>query len=481
MDMSTTAAIDESGHDGEEGGRLPRHLLAVILVASFGSLLLNLNTTTVNVGIDRLMTDLDMPLATAQWIVVGFLLAMTLVLPLFRFAVERAGMKNLYVGCLVAFALTSGLCSLAWSSTSLVAFRLIQGGVGGLLAPLAQALAAQFAGPKRMGRAVSLISIPVLAAPIFGPALGGLLIEAFSWRSIFWINIPFALVGAVAAYRILPRTTANKRAPRLDFPGLALLSPGIALFTFALSSLGHGRAAGLTVALTAGLSIALLAAFFVDAARRPRTALLDVHLFRRPAVSASLAAYLCASFGNFGVSFVLPLYFEQVRHASPLDAGLWLAPQGVGMLLTLPQVGRLTDRFDNGKILAVGVLLACAGTLAFTFVDVMQPATSVPLSIAALVVRGAGLGATGTPALAAAYKHLTRDEIPNGTTLMNVVQRLGAPLGTASMAVSLQLYAASGDDKPTSFANTLFVACALSALAFVPAYVLVKTNQGARR
>ncbi len=459
-----------------ETGAFSGELVRVIVVASFGPLLLNLSSTTVNVAIDRLMGHFRAPLSAVQWVVTGYLLALALVLPSFRWAIERLGSRRLYVGCLLAFAATSALCAVAWSVPSLVAFRVIQGAVGGLLAPLAQALIAQLAGPKRMGRAVAIVSIPVLVAPLLGPVVGGFLIQRLSWRWLFLFNAPLALAGAWVARRRLPPGTTLTRTP-LDFVGLALLSPGMALFVYAVSSIGRARALSPTFLLMIALAVALITAFVLDARRRPSSALIDLGLFKHPMVGAALLAYLLTSFGIFGCQLLMPLYYQQARGQSAIGAGLLLAPQGLGMLLTLPQIGKLTDRFDNGKVASFGILATLLGTYAFT--QATDHSSYLVLSLS-LVVRGAGLGATSTPVLAAAYRHLERDEVPNATAALNIVQRLGAPLGTAAMAMTLQRFvaASSGVDSSrgalaTAFAHTFAVSAGLSALALFAVFGLI--------
>jgi EmrB/QacA subfamily drug resistance transporter len=464
-------AAAATAHESEP---LEGEVMKVILVVSFGPLLLNLSSTTVNVALDSLMARFAVPLSTMQWIVTGYLLALTLVLPSFRFAVERLGSRRLYLYALFAFTVTSGLASCAWSAASLIAFRVLQGAVGGLLAPLTQTLIAQIAGPKRMGRAVAIISIPVMSAPLLGPVIGGLLVQHLSWRFLFAFNVPLGLAGVWLAWRKLPEGNEATRS-RLDWRGLALISPGIGLFTLAVSSLAHGRALSLRVALPLVIAIALVTAFVFDARRRPTSALIDLRVFRHPAITASLAAYLLASLGSFGAQLVLPLYFEQARGESAFRAGLLLAPQGLGMLLSLPRIGRLTDRWGSGQVMIGGVVANLLGTWAFTTVT---DHTSYVLLGAALVVRGAGLGATSAPALAAAYKHLTRDEIPNATAAINIVQRLGAPLGTATWAVMLQRFSAGTTDVARAFAHTFAVGMAISALSLFAGFALVKIGKG---
>lgn len=474
--MSDHEPSTNSGTSAEAAAEssFPSALLRPVLVATFGSLLLNLNTTSINVALDRLMAYFAAPLATVQWIVTGYLLALALSLPSFRWAVERLGSRRLYVGCLLAFTVTSILCGCAGSAGILIFFRVLQGAVGGLLTPLAQILAAQLAGPKRIGRAIGIMSIPVLVAPLLGPTLAGFIIQRLSWRWLFLLNAPLAALGAWLAQRCLPPGDSLKHT-RLDLVGLLLLSPGIGLFTYAVSLVGQDRSLSRAALAAFAAATALIVGFVLDAWRRPDTALIDLRLFRHAKFDAALAAYLLTSIAEFGAQLVLPLYYQQVRGASALSTGLLLAPQGLGMLLTLPQVGRLTDRLDNGKIVIAGVVTTLLGTYAFTQAG---SHSSYLLLSASLVLRGAGLGATAAPAVAAAYKHLRSDEIPNGTAAINIVQRLGAPLGTAAMAMTLQWFLArlSVTRAPlaSAFAHTFAVSAALSGLALFAGLVLAR-------
>ena len=226
------------------------------------------------------------------------------------------------------------------------------------------------------------------------------------------------------------------------------------------------------------ISFVLRVIFFVRRCAPPQTtALIDLRLFKHRYGGARRSSRICspelraASARNFSAA-LLP---TSARADGEIGAGLLLAPQGIGMLLTLPQVGRLTDRFDNGKIVIAGVVATVVGTYAFT--QATDHSSYVLLSLS-LVLRGAGLGATSTPALAAAYKPLARDEIPNATTALNIVQRLGAPLGTAMMAVTLQRFIEVDTNRAHAFAHTFTVSAALSALALFAGLRLVNMNKG---
>jgi EmrB/QacA subfamily drug resistance transporter len=443
------------------------------MVAGFGSLLLNLSTTTLNVALDRLLHDLHTTLAVAQWTITGYLLSLTLVLPTFRWMAERVGMRRLYIASLLGFTATSLLCAAAWSIDSLIAFRILQGAVGGLLTPIAQALTAKHATRAQMGRLLSLVAIPVLAAPLLGPLVGGVLVEALSWRSIFVINVPLGLGCAALCARFLPRDAPGEVAPsELDVVGLSLLSPGMALFIYGVSSLRHAThpASSATLLLPFAVAIALIAAFIVHARRRPDTALLDLRLLGQGTVAAALVTYVLTSVASFGGQLLLPLYYQQVRGQSPMGAGLLLAAQGFGMLITLPRVGRLTDRHDPGRLAMGGVVITVLGTMAFAFAT---ETTSLWLLSISLVVRGAGLGAISNPVLSTVYRRLPKSEVANATTALNVVQRIGAPLGTALMAVLLGWRTAASASLSTAFAETFTACVALSALTLVPAFFLV--------
>ncbi len=458
--------------------RIPPQLVRVAVVAGLGSLLLNLSTTTLNVALDKLIVDLHTSLDLAQWSLTGYLLALTLVLPLFRWASERVGVRRLYLASLVGFTISSGLCAVAWSIESLIVFRVIQGAVGGLLTPIAQALTAQHAGERHMGRLLSIVAVPVLVAPLLGPVVGGLLVSELSWRWIFLLNVPLGFLCTALCARHLPADEVS-RAPgaRLDFVGLSLLSPGMALVIYGISNLRRagGHAGAATTAAPFVVAAALLGLFVLYARPRPERALLDLRLFRERTVSAALATYVLSSMVSFGGQLLLPLFYQQVRGQSPLWAGVWLAPQGLGMILTMPRIGRLSDRYDPGKLAIGGVILTLLGTIAFTQAT---EETSMGLLALSLVVRGAGLGATNNPVLAAVYRHLPKREVANATTALNIVQRMGAPLGTASMAVFLQWRGARSPPKGEAFRETFSISVAFSLLTLVSAAFLV--GAGAR-
>ncbi|HVP03250.1 MAG TPA: MFS transporter, partial [Solirubrobacteraceae bacterium] len=232
-----------------DGTRLTPEVRAVAIVVVIGAIMSILDTTIVNVALDTLSRDLNAPLSTIQWVATGYLLALATVIPLTGWAAERFGPKRVWMSVVTGFVASSALCGLAWNAESLIGFRVLQGLAGGMVMPVGMITLAQAAGPKHMGRVMSVVGVPMLLAPVFGPVIGGLLITNLSWRWIFFVNLPVGIAGLLLAARLLPSERAPGRSgARLDLVGLALLSPGIAAVVYGLSEVAStGSVTGVNV------------------------------------------------------------------------------------------------------------------------------------------------------------------------------------------------------------------------------------------
>jgi EmrB/QacA subfamily drug resistance transporter len=449
---------------------LGRPVLAAAAVVVCGAVMTILDSTIVNVAIERLGLVFDARLSTIQWVSTAYLLAITAVIPLAGWAVDRFGTRRVFMAAIGAFAGGSLLCGLAWSARSLIAFRVLQGLGGGMLMPVGMTILAHAAGAERMGRVMALVGVPMLLAPALGPVLGGALLDAGSWRLIFLINLPIALLALLLSARILPRSSVRSDT-RLDALGLALLAPGLA-----------GIIAGLTSPLWFIGGFLLITAFVLHA-RRTEHALIDVRIFRDRIVAAATATTLLFAASFFGSLLLLALYYQLARELTALDTGLAIAAQGVGAMLTMPVAGKLTDRIGPGTVVRTGVALVLLGTVPFAFVG-----DGVPdwLLICGLFLRGAGMGAALMPAMAAAYSALPEAAVARAASAMEIVQRAGATVGIALLAVVLQrALNASGfhgslddlDDAPaaalvSAAGHTFTWALVLTALALIPAFLL---------
>lgn len=462
--------------------RLPRALVTLALTVMLGAFAVQLDATMVGVATNTLLRQFDAPLSTLQWVGTGYLLAMAVVIPLTGWAVDRFGFRATWVACVTLFLAGSLLCGAAWSAGSLIGFRVVQGLGGGMLLPLAQAVLARAAGPERMGRLMGVIGVPAMLGPVLGPVLGGLIVADLSWRWIFYVNVPVCLAAVLLALRTMPTDRATA-APRPDLVGLCLLSPALAAIVYGLSEAGsRGGFTGGRVLLPLVGGLALLAGF-VAHALRAADPLVDLRLLRLRSFAASTAVVFLAGGTLFGAMVLLPLYYQQVHGDSALRAGALLAPQGVGLAVSLIVSGRLTDRIGPRPIVLAGLLLTGAGTLVFTQVSTHTGAVELT---AALLASGAGLGAVLVPVTAAALRGVRSAAIPRAVTATRIFQQVGASFGGAVLAVVLQRQiadraagAAGGRPDPAAlagaFGSAFWWALAFLALAAIPALLLPAT------
>lgn len=454
--------------------RLDRELVTLAAVLLVGAVAALLDTTVVSVALPRLSDEMGAPVATVQWVSTGYLLAMAVAIPAMGWLVDRLGARRTWLAALWCFLVGSLLCGAAWSVESLIAFRVLKGLGAGLVLPLVQAILAGAAGPARVGRVMAVVGIPGQLAPVVGPVVGGAVLSSLGWRWLFLVNVPVVAVALVAAHRHLPDT--GRRVPtRLDLPGLALAAPGLAALLAGLAAAGRSAdPADAPVVAATATGAALLAGFVLHARRRRERALLDVRLLRVGRFGAATASLFLFGVSLYGPLLVLPLFYERVHGATPDAVGWLLAPQGLDTMVGLWVAGRATDRVGARPVALAGTALVALATLPFRAAG---PETPLAWLAAASAVRGAGLGAAGVAVLGGAYRDVPEPAVPRATSLLHVVQRIGASFGTAAMAVVLQRgLAAAGGDAPAEVAGAFRTAfgwsVGLALAALVPALAL---------
>ena len=421
----------------------PDHIDATVLkiagVVVLGAIMSILDITVVNVALPTFQSEFsdggkELAYSYVAWSVTAYTLALATVIPLTGWAADRFGTKRLYMAAIALFTLGSALCATAGSINALIAFRVLQGLGGGMLMPLGITIMTRAAGPHRMGRLMAILGIPMLLGPIMGPIIGGWLIEKASWHWIFLINVPLGVIALVYAWRVLAKDSPEP-SESFDFLGMLLLSPGLALFLFGVSSLpvenGDFSAPRVWASMLVGL---LLMLAFVRHSFRPEHPLLDLRLFRNRNLTVSIITMFMFAGAFFGGLLLVPTYFQQVRGESTLAAGLLVAPQGLGAMVTMPIAGRLVDRMPVGRIVPVGLLLIVAGMFGFTQITATTP---YPQIIAMLVVMGFGMGATMMPLFTSALKTLKSHEVARGSTLLNINQQIASSVGIATVSVVL--------------------------------------------
>ena len=420
--------------------KLDPAVVKTALILIVGGLAVVFDTTIVSVALHTLAVELGTPVTTVQWVTTGYLLALGIAVPLSTWGLARFGGKRLWLFALAVFLAGSVGSSLAWDAGSLIGWRVVQGIGGGLMLPLMTTLIFQAAGGKSLGRLVTYAALPALLGPVLGPLIGGAILTHLSWRYMFWVNVPFCVIGILLAWRYL-HTGAPARpgpaagTPRLDVPGLLLIAPGISAVLLGLA--GAGTAAGFAhpgvlIPLVAG--VALLAAF-TGYALRSSHPLVEVRLLARRPVASASAVLFFSGFALYGALLLLPLYYQDVRGTTALAAGVMLVPQGIGTLVSRTVVGPNIDRFGPRVIALAGFAIVAAATVPFALAG---PHTSEWLLAVWMVIRGFGLGAVVLPVIVAAYIGLDNHQIPHSSVLTRTAQQIGGSFGTAVLAVILQ-------------------------------------------
>src|SRR3954468_5193871 len=413
-------------------------VLKIAGVVVLGAIMSILDITVVNVALPTFQTVFASPgqqlaYSTVAWTVTAYTLALATVIPLTGWAADRFGTKRLYILALLLFTAGSALCAAATGIGMLIVFRVLQGLGGGMLMPLGMTIMTRAAGPKRMGRLMAILGIPMLLGPICGPILGGWLIQSASWHWIFLINVPIGLAAAVYAWFAL-RSDDPHPTEKLDVVGVILMSPGLALFLYGVSSIpGEGTFLSAKVLIPMIAGVVLMVAFVLHTFR-PEHPLLDLRLFRNRDLRAATTTMFLFGAAFFGGLLLVPTYFQLVRGESTLNAGLLVAPQGIGAMVTMPIAGMLSDRMPVGRIVPFGLLIITGGMFALTQITSTTP---YPQLITVLFIMGLGMGLSMMPLMTSALRTLRSQEVARGSTLLNIVQQIASSVGVAVMSVVL--------------------------------------------
>ncbi|WP_141005666.1 DHA2 family efflux MFS transporter permease subunit [Nocardioides humi] len=471
--MSAPASPESLGNADDD--RITPEILKVAGVVVLGSIMAILDTTVVNVALPTFITEFEVDAySTVAWTITGYTLALAAVIPATGWAADRFGTKRLYIAALTLFTLGSVLCATAWSIESLILFRVLQGLGGGMLMPLGMTIMTKAAGPHRIGRLMAILGIPMLLGPILGPIVGGWLIDAASWHWIFLINLPLGIAAIVYALWALPGD-APEPSESFDVIGMLLMSPGLALFLYGVSSIPDEGTVAATKVLVPGLIGLALVIGFVFWAFRPEHPLLDLRLFQdRNLTVATIVMFLFAA-SFFGALLLVPTYFQQVRGESVLKAGLLVAPQGIGAMLTMPLAGTLADKVPVGRIVPfgfIGIIVGVGGLAFSTSVD-----TPYWQIIVFLFIMGLGMGGTMMPVFTSALKTLRTHQVARGSTLINVLQQVASSVGVAVMSVVLTNQQKASADLAGSFRAPYLLAAIALVLTLIPVAFLPRRRE----
>ena len=404
--------------------------LAVVLT---GTIMTILDSTIVNIAIPTLQHDLHAGSYTdIAWVVTGYLLAQGAVIPLTGWATDRWGTKRLYLITIVMFTVASMLCGISQNLGELIFFRVIQGVGGGMLMPIGMTIILQAVGPQNMGRVMGIFGVPMLIAPAVGPVLGGWFVQDFTWRLIFYVNVPIGIAGFIAASRFL-RESHRTAKLRLDVLGLITGVPAILALMYAVDrSTALGWSSPLVVSLL--VASAVLMGSFIVRQLRASEPLLQLSLFRDRTFSWAMALSFVVVTAMFGTMLLLPLYLQEVHGYDAIETGLLLLPQAAMAAISMPLGGYLTDRIGPKWVVATGMVLLTIGSVVLAQIHYNS---SNWLVVGALMLRGFAMGFAMMPTMSAAMARVPRRYTSRASSITNTFQRVSSSVGIAVLVTVL--------------------------------------------
>jgi EmrB/QacA subfamily drug resistance transporter len=412
----------------------------VAAVVSIGLFMAILDNTIVSVTLPQMQKAFHTDFETITWVATAYFLAQAAVIPIVGYLSDRIGSKLVFLTALSLFTAGSALCALAPTKEALFAFRIFQGIGGGALLPMAFAIIFRIFPPNERALATSVLSIPVMMAPAFGPTIGGFLSTDFSWNAIFTINIPIGVVALVLALLVLPGRKAESEqqagptgGKRFDMAGLLLSMVGFTALVYGITEAGS-KGWGNSTVLTSMLVGVLVLVVFIVVELRGSDPVIDLRLFTNYTFTISNIVMWVVAAVLFGSVFLLPLFFENIQGDTALTAGELLISQGLAMGVGMLVSGTLYNRVGPRILAAIGLVLVVVGTYSLTQLDVNTTGQSLQIW---LILRGLGLGFTNPPLQTLAMSSISNRAMAKASSLVSVTRMVASAIGVASLTTYL--------------------------------------------
>ena len=407
----------------------------IAFAVMFATFMEVLDTTVVNVSLPHIAGSLTATIEESTWVLTSYLVANAIILPLTGWLARYFGRKRLLMASVIGFTAASFLCGLAPNLQTLVFFRIVQGATGGAMQPLSQAVLLEAFPPHERGKAMGFWGLGIVTAPILGPVIGGWLTDTYSWRWVFYINIPVGIISLVMTKMFIFDPPYMKReSETIDYWGIGLLALGIGALQIMLD-LGQREDwfQSNFILLLIVVTVAALAAFIVRELRVDHP-VVDLRVFKVRTFAAGVFLMTTLGFVLYGSLVLLPIMLQTLLGYPPVQAGFAMAPRGLGSFLGMPAVGFLIAKVDSrrlvsGGLLAGGLTLIWLGHLNLNagYWDIFWPQ----------FLQGLGLSAVFVPLTTISMDRIAREKMGNATSLFNLMRNLGGSVGIAVTAFLL--------------------------------------------
>ncbi len=410
----------------------------ITLAVMFATFMEVLDTTVVNVSLPHIAGNLSATIEESTWVLTSYLVANAIILPLTGWLATYFGRKRLLLYSVTGFTLASLLCGLAPTLPLLVVFRIIQGATGGAMQPLSQAVLLEAFPPQDRGKAMGFWGLGIVVAPILGPVLGGWLTDSYSWRWVFYINLPVGIASLVMTWLYVFDPPYLKRASdRIDYWGIGMLAVWIAALQIVLD-LGQ-RHDWFESPFITGFTVIAAFTFVAFLVHEWRTEhpVIDLRVFKVRTYSTGVALMAVVGFVLYGSLVLLPIMLQTLLGYPSLEAGIAMAPRGLGAFIGMPAVGLLIGRFDPRKMVAAGLMVG-GGTLIWLgglsldagYWDIFWPQ----------FVQGVALSLLFVPLTTITMDPIPRERMGNATSLFNLTRNLGGSIGIAMTSTLLSRF-----------------------------------------
>jgi DHA2 family lincomycin resistance protein-like MFS transporter len=465
---------------------LPREIKIVIGLLLVATFVVVLNETIMGVALPQLMGDLAVSASTAQWLTTGFLLTMAVVIPTTGLILKRFSTRSVFIAAMSLFSAGTLLAALAPGFPVLLVGRVVQASGTAIMIPLLITTVLTFVPESRRGRTMGLISIVIAVAPAVGPTFSGLILSALSWRWLFLIVLPIALV-ALALGAVFVKNITTPQAVKFDLVSIVLSALAFGGLIYGLSSIGESASGHTPVNPAVPIVVGVVAlALFVWRQlllQRTDSALLDLRPFKQRSFVVGIVVLLVAMGALFGTLILLPIYLQDVQGLTTLQTGLMLLPGGLVMGLTAPFVGRAFDKVGPRPLVIPGTMVVALALAGMTLLD---ETSGRPLVVAVHVVLSMGLGLVMTPLMTSALGSLDKALYSHGSAVLNTLQQLAGAAGTALFVAIMTTKTTSGVedglapvDALASGIHAAFLVGAGLALVAVAASFLVRRPKNA--
>jgi DHA2 family multidrug resistance protein len=415
---------------GWTGGRNPWTVALVVTMATFMEVL---DTAIANVSLPHIAGNLSASIDESTWVLTSYLVSNAVVLPISGWIATRIGRKRFYMTCVALFTISSFLCGLAPNLGLLVFFRVLQGIGGGGLGPSEQAILADTFPPAKRGMAFAVYGMAVVMAPAIGPTLGGFITDHYSWRWVFFINVPVGIASLLLSSRVLvdpPHLVqAKKRAGPVDTVGLGLIAVGLGALEYVLDK---GQEEDWfnshTIAIFATVAAVALVSFVVWEWRQKHP-VVEVRLFRDRNFAIANLMMLVMGMTLYGSTVLLPQYLQVWLGYSAQEAGMVLSPGGVTVILLLPLVGRLISKVDARYLIAFGFLVLSAALLHMA--HTLYPGIDFRTAVLMRVFQSCGLAFLFVPINSTVYNGVPPEKNNQVSGIVNLARNMGGDIGIA--------------------------------------------------